>query len=494
MKAGPLTKMLLKIAGVDEATLLQCPPHDWDNARAVGEIMICTWLYLAALFAMISQHLFAASGQIRPELVLTSMAIASFITLIDSYMIMRSGWHLSGIEELKRGGLDISGGAVARMKAGFFLTIRILLSIGIAQLTAIFLSLIIFGADIAARIEGPYLQANARLTSNATALVDGGIQRATEAVTVQSAQVAALSAQVTALRQNAIDPSSRDPQMRQAEEEVAQLLTRQAKSEDEMQSAETFASNELAGIKSDAGNSGQVGDGPRHRAAIEQVANAKSHAAEIAKALAAARDRLDTLRKQLASGNDATKQRADERLPGFENVLASENAKLANLKEQLNQLTQGRDDAIRKAVENAPDHVRRDDGFLAQIMALEHIAQADSKVLWIIALIDVTSFGLELAAVLAKVTSFVPTTYAALLARDAYLGAVRITNAMVAELNGGVRAEEKKPPLRPRAEPANDNHRGNGEDLGPDPFGGRNDPPPQPPKRPRGRPRKSTLN
>ena len=271
-----MTKLLLKIAGVDEATLRQCPPHDWDNARAVGEIMIFTWLYLAALFAMISHHLFAASGQIRPELLLASMGIATFITLIDSYMIMRSGWHLSGIEELKRGGLDISGGALARLKARFFLAIRILLSIGIAQLTAIFLSLILFGADIAARIEAPYLQANARLIANATTLVDGGIQRATEAVTAQSAQVAALSAQVTALRQNAIDPSSRDPQMRQAESEEAQLVTRQGKVEDELQSAETFASNELAGIKGDSSNSGQVGDGPRHRAAIEQVASAKS--------------------------------------------------------------------------------------------------------------------------------------------------------------------------------------------------------------------------
>ena len=100
-----------------------------------------------------------------------------------------------------------------------------------------------------------------------------------------------------------------------------------------------------------------------------------------------------------------------------------------------------------------------------------------------------TSFGLELAAVLVKVTSFVPTTYAALLARDAYLGVLRMANAMVAELNG-----EEEPPFRRRAEPANDNRRGNGEDLGPDPLGGLNDPPPQPPKRPRGRPRKSSLN
>jgi len=51
--------------------------------------------------------------------------------LIDSYMVMRSGWHLSGIEQLKRGGIDVSGGPWARIKATIFLAVRIALSIGL---------------------------------------------------------------------------------------------------------------------------------------------------------------------------------------------------------------------------------------------------------------------------------------------------------------------------------------------------------------------------
>jgi hypothetical protein len=128
---------MLNISGVDEQTLQLCPQHDWDNVRAVAQIMICTWFYLTALFSIISNRLFAAPGQIRPELLAASAFLASFILLIDSYMVMRSGWHLSGIQELKRGGIDISGGAGARIKAGVFLAIRIILSIGIAQLTEV---------------------------------------------------------------------------------------------------------------------------------------------------------------------------------------------------------------------------------------------------------------------------------------------------------------------------------------------------------------------
>jgi hypothetical protein len=145
-KASISMKFLIRLAGADEETLRRCPPQDWDNVRAVGELMICTWLYQTGLFSVITHRLFAPPGQIRPELVLISMFGASFISLIDSYMVMRSGWHLSGIEELKRGGIDVSGGPLARIKANIFLAIRILLSIGIAQLTAIFLSIIIFAA------------------------------------------------------------------------------------------------------------------------------------------------------------------------------------------------------------------------------------------------------------------------------------------------------------------------------------------------------------
>jgi hypothetical protein len=152
-KAGLLARLLIKIAGVDEQTLRLCPPHDWENALAVAGLMILGLLYQSTLFALVGHQLWASPGQIRPEIVVGSIFIATFIMFIDSYMIMRSGWHLSGIAELRRAGLDISGGPVARIKAGLFLAFRIVLSIGLAQLTAVFVSLLIFGADVNSPIE-----------------------------------------------------------------------------------------------------------------------------------------------------------------------------------------------------------------------------------------------------------------------------------------------------------------------------------------------------
>jgi hypothetical protein len=482
-KIGWFSKALIKMASADEATLRLCPPHDLEHVKATAGLMIGTMIYQAALFTLISESLFASVGQIRPDLVLGSFFLAFFIQRIDAFCVIAPQWVLNGMEEIKRGGLDIYGGLKARIKAGIFLALRILLSIGLAQLTAVFASLLVFHSDIADRIQAKYLERNRPLAAEATTLVDGEIRRTTEAVTDQSARVAALSTQITALRQEQIDPAANDPEMQQAQLEISQLVAQKAKADEAVQSAENFAADELAGIKRVAGNSGVVGNGPKRRAAEEEIANTKSHAQEIGNMVDAARTRLGALRDRLSSANEATKQQSRDQLPIFENSLVAENTKLSALKDQLAAQIKGRNDAIRDAIEHSPNHVPLDNGFLARISALEGIAHDDPKIALIILLIDVTSFGLEMAAVLATVTTFVPTTYSALIARDAYLRAVNIADEIVREVDLCV----GKTPLR--GQPSNDNERGpwsNGK-SGPQ---GPGNLPPQPPKRPRGRPRK----
>lgn len=490
-RSGSLGRLFLYIAGVDEETLRLCPQHDWDAVWAVSQLMICAWLYEAGLFSIISSRLFAPPGQIQPALLVVSAFLATFIMAIDSYMVMRSGWHLAGIQELKRGGIDISGGVGARLKAGIFLCIRIILSIGIAQLTAIFLSLLIFGSDIANRLQETYLHANTALINNATALVDGEIQQADDAVKMESGKEAALEAQVSAIRQNQIDPSAGDAQIQLAQQEVTQLLSEKTAADQAVQQDETAASDELGGIKS-AGSSGIPGDGPRRRAALEAVGNAKDQDQQIGIELEAAQNRLDTLRSQSQAGNQTIEQQSRAELPAFQSTLATEDAKLASMKNVLTALQDHRDDAIRAALEAAPDYIPYNNGLLAQITALDQIAHENRKIETVIILVDVTSFAFELAAVLAKVTSYVPTTYAALLARSAYMQVVRLVDEMMAELNapsGGSGPELRvTPPIIPRGRTQRDAAYPAGET---DPFSSPMGPLPAPPKRRRGRPRKA---
>jgi hypothetical protein len=481
-------RVAMKTACTYEAILRICPPADLQHVKATAALQIGVTIYQALLFTLIAFSLFASPGEWRPDLVMGALFLSLFMQRIDAFCVIASQWHLNGIEEIKRGGLDIYGGLKARIKAAAFLALRILLSVGLAQLSAIFVSLLVFHDDIAARILAENLHANAHVVAEATALVDGEIRRATDAVTDQTARVAALSKQITAVRQEQIASGASDPQMQQAQQEVTQLLAQKAKAEDGVQSAEAFAADELAGIKRVPGNSGQVGNGPKRRAAEEEIANTKAHAQEIDNRLDAARARLDALRDRLVSANDATKQQSRDQLPVFEKALAGENDKLSALKDQLAAQIRKRNDAIREAVDHSPDHVPLNNGFLARISALEDIAHDDSRIAVIIGLIDVTSFGLEMAAVLATVTSFVPTTYSALIARDAYLRAVNIADEIVRSIDPSVRKMDGIAQTLSRDRPSNDNMDGPWPigKLGPGEPGNA----PQPPKRPRGRPRK----
>src|ERR1700683_142505 len=422
---GSLTKLLIRTGGAVEETLKRCPPQDVANICSIAGLMLGTLLYQTALFSLIGIRLFAAPGQIRPEIILGALAISTFILLIDRYVVVISGYYQQGWKLLAQGGLDISGGVGRRIKGGLFLFIRIgVLSVGLAQLTAIFVGLLVFSNDIHARIERTWLQANGGLISQVTTLIDGSIKRATDAATAQSMTVNALMGQLEALRQNEIDGSANAPQILEAQREVSELIARKAKADDAVVAAQHFADDEFGGIRGNALNSGQVGRGVRYRAAMEDLVAAKNHAQEIDGQLSAARARLDELRKQIPAGDDATRRRAQDQLPAFERTLDVENEKLANLKSDLTKLIAGRDQMIRDAVDNAPHHVSYDDGFLAQIAILKRIAEEDWKIALVIVLIDVVSFGLELAAVLAKVFGFAPTTYEVLLARDAYMQAV----------------------------------------------------------------------
>lgn len=493
-KIGAFAKFSFRFTGVDEemaATL--CPQRDRDVFHALALLMLSVWLYQTALFSIIAHRLFAAPGQIRPELIIASGFIASIVLQFDGFSIMRTAWILEGIKALKKGGIDISEGIGARIKFGIFLCIRIILSIGIAQLTAIFLSLLIFGSDIDARLHEANLDANSVVTSDATALVDGEIQRATDAYTAESAREAALAAQVSAIRQDQIDPASGDTQVQVAQQEVTQLLAQKAAADQAVQQAETFASDELAGIKNSPDNSGIPGDGPRRRAALEAVDNAKDQDQQIGAALQAAQSRLDALHSQSLGQSQTTEQQSQAELPVFQNTLAAEDKKLASMKSALSALEDHRDDAIRAAVEAAPNYVPDDEGLLAQITALNSIAHQSPKIAAVIILVDVTSFGFELAAVLAKVTSYVPTTYSALLARATYMQAVRVVDEMMAELDASPNRSGQKSRDEPLMGSGEETERdavvSSGADLFPDLVvtGG------EPPKRRRGRPRKKPL-
>jgi hypothetical protein len=430
-----LIRLPLMINGADDHEALRQCSRDRGTLVWPGLILMFSSVYMTGLFTQAAHMLFAPDGQFRIGLLLVGTFLALFVLVIDSYMILRVSHYHTGTAQLRKAGLDISGGLIARFKIGIALTVRIILSLALAQLTALVLSLMVFAPDINARIQRDFLQANAHLLGPATALVDGGIERKTAAVTEQTTLVNGLAQQVASLRQSTVDPVAGGPEVQEAEQEVAHLVAQKAKADEELQAAQTFADNEFGGIRGGAGNSGVPGYGLRWKSAMQHVAQAKAHAEDIQNQLDAARARLDALRKQKSSGDATLMQRAHAELPGFEKRLGEENGRLAKLKNELAIAIANRDEDIRKAIENAPDFVGFQNGIIARVIALEGIAGQDKRIQLIILLVEIVSLSLESAGLLAKVFCQIPTRYASLVARDAYMHDVRLVDEMMDELN-----------------------------------------------------------
>jgi hypothetical protein len=151
---GWLSKFLNGIAGADEDTLEQCPQRDHTNIRSIAMLMLGSLLYQTALFSYFGKVTLAPTPETLPFTILGAFAIAAFILLIDRYVVIISGYHQEGMRTLARGGMDIRGGVLTRSKGFGVLAIRIgVLSVGLTQLTAVFLALLVFGPDIRAVVE-----------------------------------------------------------------------------------------------------------------------------------------------------------------------------------------------------------------------------------------------------------------------------------------------------------------------------------------------------
>ncbi len=93
-KATGLDRLHLPIACIEEQTLQQCPPREWQQARGLGMLINANFLYIGGVLSLLSESLFAPPGEFRIELVLGSFFLAFFIVmLIDREMQVRPSFY-----------------------------------------------------------------------------------------------------------------------------------------------------------------------------------------------------------------------------------------------------------------------------------------------------------------------------------------------------------------------------------------------------------------
>jgi Domain of unknown function (DUF4407) len=489
-----LIRFLLWIVGVDKKILAtQCRPQDVSTIAAQGALLIGSISLTAGILILISHRLFGEPGHLDPRLVTGSLAIAGLIGAVDAYCFYRASWFDAGVQSLSEwGGLAVTSSASKYTASVLKFAVRAAISVPLSLLSGLFLGVTVYYADISSIIQRDYLRNNSAIFARAATSVDEAIGHTAKSIKVKETEIDALSNQLTSIRGNAIDPTSKLDDA-SAQRELDALLSQKAAADEDVRRSETTQALERGGI-SGPRTSGVAGNGPRFRAAVQEVANAKAHAQQVGEALAAARVRLEKQREKDAVATAEAKQRAERGVPAFEEKLRLANLDLSRLKDQLNELTQNRNETIRRSVETSPSQVKSNDGVLAQIMALGELANKDGKIALTIWLFELAAVALELAAVCSKALVHIPTDYSKVVAKDAILHSVKMVDEMMADISAATKKPDASSDAPPWGKPGNDNFPSKGPNIDVTPDKGSEDPPsPPPPKRGRGRPRKPRL-
>ncbi len=486
---GPAARALAWIAGADSGELEKCPRRDVGNVLCVAWLLVAVWAWQSIAFTLVGHMMLAREGEFNLLVMLGAIGIASIVLLMDSYVIVRSSWYVQGLKELKRGGLEVPGTVSARISSAFFLMIRILLTLVLAQLTAIFFSLLIYKKDIATELEADHQRRNAPLLARLTSTTDEGVESARKYVEALRAQLGASVGEEERLRRMAVDPTSDDPQVKLLLERIASLTAAKMETSRALQKEQDFAANEKGGLRVAPGNSGLGGPGRVYKAALERIANLQRTLDRLDRDLSIAESKLSDLRTSKSGVAGQRKDAATARLGDAATGRQDLAARLAAAEAALAELTASRQRVLRNAIESDPNYKSRDTGFLASWKALLKLA-SDPWVALVIFLIDAAAFFLELSAVISKTTTFVPATYATLIAQDDLLRAHREAHRLAASIRALHEEREEKPDETPTPKTAADGQEAEAEATA---QGSETAERPKGQRRPRTRPRGPTF-
>jgi hypothetical protein len=380
----------------------------------IGWLLIIVWVWQSVLFTMVGHMMLARPGEWRFDVIAGAMLIASVVMLVDSYVIVRSSWHLQGISELKRGGLDLPSPIAARIKNGVFVAVRLVLSTVLAMLTALFLSILLFEKDITADLERHFQKLNAPLLARITGQVDDAIAKLKAEHEDIRKRLSTLADEEKVLRAAVIDPAGDNTEFKAALDRVAALNEAKVDAQRELTAAEKLAADELGGARI-SGTSGIPGYGPLRRAADEKIASARRKLQSVVQDLEEAQKHIETLRVTLRDVTGSKRTAAEAKLAEIGIQRKEKEERLSFVEAEFKKREQDRDRVVRTAFENDPVYQAKENGFLARLEGLDRISQ-QFHVKFVVIIFHIGLFGIELAAVLAKIATFIPASYTTILA------------------------------------------------------------------------------
>ena len=309
----------------------------------------------------------------------------------------------------------------------------------LALLTGSLMGLMFFRKDSDARIEAIAARANAPLVVVASERFDAETARLTTERGTALVAVNAADSDSSALRQSVLRETEADPERGFLVERV-RLLTR------EREAAERrVAQAQRQAVGPDASGS-----------AMARLASARRQLEAVTRDLGAAQARLREMQARRDSREVRFTGTVEGRLKEVGDARQAAATRLAELDAAIAARASIREATIREAVLRDPAYTPKDDGLLARLKALADLTR-DPYIFWAVIILDAFFVALELAAVLSKVTTFVPATYALLMVRGIAIAGQEVKEELIARLkleDGGTSdGHGATVPIMPEVEP-----------------------------------------
>jgi hypothetical protein len=177
------------------------------------------------------------------------------------------------------------------------------------------------------------------------------------------------------------------------------------------------AVNELQGVSETPDQSGDRGDGPRHKVAVARAALAKQESIRLAQEIAGVQSQISELRARRARELQYSKAELGADLQKLNDETAAVRNRRDTVIEKREQLLFSREAAVLSIAQLRPEYVPRTDGFLARVEALEAL-KGRPAVARITFWTTLVIMAIEISAVLSKVFFSVPTLYSVRTALD----------------------------------------------------------------------------
>jgi hypothetical protein len=391
--------------------LFSCPDGDIRVARMLGVLMWLSATWECVLFSNAARVMLSPDASWQLAFVALGLLIAVIMLLADAIVFIAASWHAHGLAEVERTHeFKLPTSHVGRIKTASLFGGRFVMAVLIANFMAGTAALLAFEKDIGRILERNYQTANATILSEAAQREDTELRKNKEAQLELGEQVSQMEAEERDLRALNLDPRVDEAELRLAMQHLATAQAAKVAADRELKNARVYSARELGG-ECDGLASCVAGQGPRWRAAQEQIALAEREASAALRSLGEVQKRI----RELTETRDHEARRkegiADIRLTEVRARKSELESRLAGLRSAYDTRLASREANIRGMVERDPRHTPRSDGLLVRLQALMELSK-DESVAYALYGFDAILILLELAAVMGKTFALIPMTYA----------------------------------------------------------------------------------